>query len=295
MLTQMASRKPLVWSALCLQIAVTANSGYGCLQSIQLWSRYPTIGGKIVAHSVISAALLLVSVIGLWKGQRWGWVLSLTADCIRCVQTLSVALSHPLIAGHSPRFLTFNVWEFAAVAALLYPTVRQNFLNGAFMRDHSRLLQVKTGVRRPLQWIAIVGYFGVSVLGTCAVTAFSLAVYTGQKDGGAGGFLFLLYLGIATGGLASFVFVFVLTATSRLLGSTRLWVWVLLGGLLAPCLMGLVAMVGQKIGTEAPAVMFWGPTVTMKVGWLAPLVGVVSGWLCFTIHPWAFAPSANSR
>jgi len=289
----MHSRRTSVWIALCVQIAVTAISGYGCLLSIELWSRYPTIGGHVVARSVASAALLVVSVIGLWKSQSWGWVLALITDSIMCGQALLVALNNPVIAARSVRFLAFNLWEFTAVATLLYPPVRQHFFKRRLPGTKQPVIAVQARVHGPRKWIPILGYFVVAMVGTCAATAFSLALYMGQKSGGGGGFLFLLYLGVTTGGLASFLFVSLLTAASRLLGSTLLWVWLLVGGLLAPCLIGLLALTGRHIGTATSAVMFWGPTTLMQVWWLPPLVGAVTGWLCFTIYPWAFALSAN--
>jgi hypothetical protein len=280
---------------LCVQIAVTAIIGYGCVQSIELWSRYPTIGEQVVARSVISAALFVVSVFGLWKSQSWGWILALTTDGILCGQALLVALNHPAIVARNARFLAFNFWEFAAVALLLYPPVRQHFFKSRLHGTKDSVIAAQTRVQGPRKWIPILGYFVVTVVGTCAATAFSLALYMGQKGGGGGGFLFLLYLGVTTGGLASFLFVSILTAASRLFGSTLLWVWLSVGGILAPCLIGLLGVAGRLIGTAAPAAMFWGPMTLMQVWWLPPFVGVVAGWLCFTIYPWAFAPSANSR
>lgn len=284
----MQPRRTSVWIALWLQIAVGAIGIYGGVQTVELWSKYPAVGGKVVAYSIVYAILLLASAIGLWKSQLWGWVLSLLVDGMRSSQALSVALNHSFVARNA-RFLAVTLCELAAIAALLYPTARRHFLKGVFAAGNARS-SPRQGTRK---WIPLLAYFVVAVLVTCAASAFVLAIVLGQKNGGTRGFLFLLYVGIMTGGLAAFLFVSILTLASRAFGSARLWRWLLLGGLLAPCLVGVLGLIGHQVGTAA--VIFWGPATILQVWWLTPLVGVVTGWLCFTIYPLAFAPGANSK
>lgn len=234
-----------------------------------------------------------VSLIGLWHRKRWGWGLALIVDGTMCAQFLWVLLNYPSVATRGV-FLSLNIWEFAALAVLLYRPVREHFLE-QHARTHTvprvpiQSLQGQGG--NPLRWVA---YFCVAVASTCVVTAFSFTVFMGQKNpsnGGSRGFVVFLYVGLLTGCVASFLFALTLTLLARKLGPMRLWPWLLFGGTLAPGLIWILAFIGTLGGPLYG--LLYGPLVLVQVWWLTPATGVITGWICYVMYPWCLSPTGR--
>ena len=238
--------------------------------------------------------MVAVSLIGLWRTRRWGWILALVADGALCAQTLWFLLDYSTRAVRNARWLAFNIWEFAALAVLLYRPVRDHFLqrNRVPRKATTPLVRAESGVDQAGKLLRILVYFAVAVVAACVVTVFSLAIFMGQKNGGSRGFALFLYVSLMTGGVASFLFILILTLVARKLGPARLWLWLLLGGLLAPGLIFVLASIGKMYGGAGPFnFVFWGPETLLQVWWLTLPAGVFTAWICYAIYPWGFSHS----
>ena len=295
------TRPEWVWAALVLQCIVFLLDVWSAGQLIVLWPRYAAYGTQWIPHivqSIVAAMLLGISLMGLWRSKRWGWLLGVMVDAAICVLYLRSVIEFPRLLLN-PVVLAFNIWEFAAVAVLLHLPVRAYF-------QGKRDLPVSPAPPRHLPKMnALQGsfrgfvYFVVAVAATCAVTAFSLAVMMGDKAGGGRRFLFLLIIGFEIGGAASFLFVVLLTVAARGLGPAQFAVWLIAGVLLAPGLilgMGLLAktfLVGSgPLGTGPLSllinILFTGPMYLFQVWWLAIPAGIVTSFLCYQMYPWVF-------
>jgi len=290
------SRPSWVWAALALQFVLLSLTAYGCVQVLALWSRYAAsgMGAQLAVRVFFPAAMVAVSLIGLWRTRRWGWILALVADSALCAQTLWFLLDNATRAIRNARWLAFNIWEFAALAVLLYRPVRDHFLqrNRVPRKATTALVRDESGVDQAGKLLRILIYFAVAVVAACVVTAFSLTLFMGQKNGGSRGFALFLYFGLMTGCVASFLFILILTLVARTLGPARLWLWLLLGGLLAPGLIFVLASIGKMYGGAGPFnFVFWGPETLLQVWWLTLPAGVFTAWICYAIYPWGFSQS----
>lgn len=284
------TRPPWVWTALSLQFVLASISLFSCTLLLPLLTRHAT--WETISQSLyrgfIPGATATASLVGLWRTRRWGWRLALLADGIMCVQDLWFLLNYPTVLLRHPRFLAFDIWEFAALAILLYRPVMEYFL-----AQHPT---TETVARPPAQpwggpaakpW-GLVIYFAVAVISTCVVTAFALAVFMGHKNPGSGGFklfVVLLYFAFMTGCGASFLFALILTLLVRKLDPIRLWPWLLLGGPLAPSLIFVLAFIGLHLGPGPWNIVFQGPETLLRGWWLTAPIGIVTGWICYTMYP----------
>jgi hypothetical protein len=230
---------------------------------------------QLIVREVIPVSLASVSIVGLWNNRRWGWITALIADCMMCAQTLWTVSSLPIVI-RSPRFFAFSVWEFAAVASLLFQPVREHFLGRPANPMAATVPSSEISDSR--KWFRIVAYFVVAVVGTCAVTAFSLALSMKEKNEFSQNFLLFLYVGILAGSGASFPFVLILTSAARKFGPARLWLWILLGALLAPCLIVSLGLIGSRCHDRL--FLLLAPTALLGAGWWrTPFIGAAIGWL----------------
>jgi hypothetical protein len=294
------SRPPWVWAALAVQFALLSLTAYGCVQALELWSRYAAsgTGAQLAVRVFFPAAMVGVSLIGLWRTRRWGWILALVADGALCAQTLWFLLDYATRAVRNARWLAFNIWEFVALAVLLHRPVRDHFLQRSRVPRKATvpLVRTESGVDQAGKLLRILVYFAVAVVAACVVTAFSLAVFMGQKNGGSQGFALFLYFGLMTGCVTSLLFSLILTLAARKLGPARLWLWLLLGGLLAPGLIFVLASIGKMYGGAGPFnFVFWGPETLLQVWWLTLPAGVFTAWICYAMHPWGFSRSHQTR
>jgi hypothetical protein len=98
--------------------------------------------------------------------------------------------------------------------------------------------------------------------------------------------------GLMTGCVASFLFRLILTLVARKLGPARLWLWLLLGGLLGPGVIFVLASIGKMYAGAGPFnFVFWEPETLLQVWWLALPAGVFTAWICYAIYPWGFSQS----
>jgi hypothetical protein len=296
------TRPEWVWAALVLQCVVFLIGVWSAAQMLRSWPKYAAYGTPMIPYivrSIVEAILLGISLLGLWRSKRWGWLLSLLVDAAICILYLYSVMGYPRLLLN-PRFLAFNVWEFAAVAVLLHLPVR------AYYQRKSDLPVLAAPGRMPVAEMNALQrsfrglvYFVVAVAATCIVTAFSLSVWMGDKAGGGRGFLILLVFGFQIGGAASFLFVVILSVVARTFGPARLGVWLVAGMLLAPGLilgMGLLAktfLVGTgPMGTGPLSMLldifFTGPMYLFQVWWLAIPSGIVTSFLCYQMYRWTF-------
>jgi hypothetical protein len=197
-------------------------------------------------------------------------------------------------AVRNARWLAFNIWEFAALGILLYRPVRDHFLqrNRVPRKATTPLVHAESGVHQAGKLLCILVYFAVAVVAVCVVTAFSLALFMGQKNGGSRGFGLFLHFGLMTGCVASFLFILILTLVARKLGPARLWLWLLLGGLLGPGVIFVLASIGKMYAGAGPFnFVSWEPETLLQVWWLALPAGVFTAWICYAIYPWGFSQS----
>jgi hypothetical protein len=154
------------------------------------------------------------------------------------------------------------------------------------------LVRAESGVDQAGKLLRILVYFAVAVVAACVFTPYSLALFMGQKNAGSRGFALFLYFGLMTGWVASFLFILILTLVARKLGPARLWLWLLLGGLLAPGLIFALASIGKTYRGAGPFnIIFWGPETLIQVWWLTLPAGVFTAWICYAIYPWGFSQS----
>jgi len=292
-----------VWAALVLQCVVFLISVWSAGQMLVSWPKYAASGSQMipyVARSLVEAILMGMSLVGLWRSKHWGWLLGLLVDAAICVLFLYYGIGYQRLLLN-PRYLAFNIWEFAAFAALLHVPVREYFRregDSLGSAAPSRLIPDAevSALQRSFRGLA---YFVVAVAATCIGTAFSVAVMLGDKAGRGRGFLFLLIIGFEIGSAASFLFAVLLTVAARLIAPARLAVWLIAGALLAPGLIlvfGLLAkafLMGTGPLVEGPFtlflnILFTGPLYLFQVWWLAIPPGIVTSFLCYQMYPWVF-------
>jgi hypothetical protein len=274
------------------------------IQGFVIWSKYtsPLLNPQLIIRLCARPVLVAISLIGLWRTTRWGWGLALLVDGAMCAQSLWFLLNYESIALN-PRWVTFwlapNVSEFAALAVLLCRPVRNHFLgrNRAQHRTTMPSGRVQTGgVSKPVKPLRVLAYLAGAVMATCVATAFALALLMGQKGGGGVIFVLTLVSGLTEGGGASFLFAVLLTLVGRRLGPRRLWLWLLLGAVLAPGLIFALGLVGNRLfstGSQSfvfqiSQFLFGGPEQLLQVWWLTAPVGVFTAWICHAMYPWAF-------
>ena len=298
-----SARPQWVWAALVLQSVVSLLSVWSAGQMLISWPRYAAYGTQMIpqlVRSIVQAILLGVSLVGLWRSKRWGWLLGLLVDAAICLLYLYYAMGYPRLILN-PRYLALNIWEFAAFAVLLHLPVRAYFqgkrdLPGPAAPPGRLPIAEINAMQRSFRGLV---YFVVAVAATCIVTTFSMAVMLGEKAGGSRGFLFLLIIGFEIGSAASFLFVVLLTVAARGFGPTRLGVWLIAGVLIAPGLilgMGLLVktflMGGGRLGTGPLnmllGIFFTGPAYLFQVWWLAIPAGIVTSFVCYEMYPWVF-------
>jgi hypothetical protein len=290
-------RPEWVWAALVLQCVVLLIGVWSASQMIFLWPKYPAYAGR----SIVEAILLAISLIGLWKSKRWGWLLAVLVDAAICLLCLRPMIQFPRLILNV-RLWAFNIWEFAAFVVLIHAPVRE------FFRSDSKLLLSAAAPRRMPETeghalgrpFRVLVYFVAIIVATCFVTALALALWLGEKAGGDSGFLFLLLIGFEIGSFASFLFGLILTLLARRFGPARLGMWLTAGVLLAP---GLVLALGRLAMLVANAtlatgplgvplyVLLSGPMYLFQVWWLSLPAGIVTSFLCCQIYPWAFGRS----
>lgn len=124
-----SARPQWVWAALVLQSVVSLLSVWSAGQMLISWPRYAAYGTQMIpqlVRSIVEAILLGVSLVGLWRSKRWGWLLGLLVDAAICLLYLYYAMGYPRLILN-PRYLALNIWEFAAFAVLLHLPVRAYF------------------------------------------------------------------------------------------------------------------------------------------------------------------------
>lgn len=284
------TRPSWVWTALALQSLVLVLSVSGCVQVLAYWSRYAAsgLGGQLIVREFIPAITIAVSLVGLWQTRRWGWIVAVITDSVLCARTLWFLLDYAAFAVRNAHFLGFNLWVFAALAVLLYQPVR-----GHFMGPGLAPLRGLTPLART-QPLRLLVYFAVAAVATCVAAAFSIGLLMSRRHEGSQAFGLLLYFGFTTGFVASLIFALTLTAAARRFGPSKLWMWLLLGGSLAPILIAAMAFMGGHVGTGLNFV-FWGPETLVQAWWLTPPIGIFTAWICYAIYPWGFSPSRGGK
>jgi hypothetical protein len=76
---------------------------------------------------LMPAGAVVASLVGLWHGRKWGWVLATLVDGVMCLQAL-LAL---------PEFGASVIWKFAAVVVLLQRPVRTHFFDPKSYLGHA--------------------------------------------------------------------------------------------------------------------------------------------------------------
>ncbi len=299
-------RPEWVWAALVPQGVLFLGSLWSSGHLIVLWPKYAAHGVQFIPHvvqSIVETILLGVSLVGLWQSKRWGWLLGVLVDAVICVLFLYSAIGFPRLILN-PLVWAFNIWEFTAFAILLHVPVRDYFrregaLPGSAAPPGRMPVAEINALQRSSRGLV---YFVAAVAATCIVTTFSMAVMLGEKVGGGRGFLFLLIIGFEIGSAPSFLFVVLLTVAARALGTGRLGVWLIAGGLLAPGLiLGMGLLVKTFLSGSGPLgtgplqmlldIFLTGPAYLFQVWWLAIPAGIVTSFLCYQMYPWAFCQS----
>lgn len=218
--------------------------------------------------------------------------LAVLADSVLCSQDLWFLLNYGSFALQHLRWLEYDVLDFAALTVLLYEPVRRQFLGRPKAQGRAAMPLGRTQtarVDRALKPLHILTYFAAAVISTCVATAFCLALWMGQKNGGSRGFVLFLYFGFVIGSVAAFLFALVLTLVVRKFGSARLWLWLLTGAALAPALTGALGLIGiMFFATGVVGVALRGPAYLLQVWWLTIPPGAFTGLICYATYPWAF-------
>lgn len=288
------SRTPWVWAALIFQAALFAFGLWSNIALLVAWPRYASHGAQLLPYlvrSLAETAFLGVSLIGLWRSKRWGWTLALAVDGFMCAVDLNALVANPFLIKRYSRIFIFQAWDYAGLALLLHQPVRRFFATEkvAAKVPAPQFLQPARKVGWPQRSLRITAFFALAVIVTCALTAFSLTLLLGEKAGGGKGFLLLLWIAFMIGGISALLFTALLTVLARRMGPDRLWLWILLGGLLAP---GMILGLGAgAYFTHAPGILgyiFGGPVYLFEVWWLGIPIGIVTAFTCYQMYPWGF-------
>jgi len=290
-------RTTWVWAALVLQSALFAIGLWSDVQFLVLWPRYASHTSQLLPYlvrSLAETALLGVSLIGVWRSKRWGWLLALLVDGYMCAMDLSVLLELHILAAryHRARILFFQALDYVTFALLLHRPVQRYFtLQDALSRT------LGTQARKPSREIGrlerslrIITFYAVATVFICILTVFSVTLMAGDKAGGARGFLFLLYVAFAAGGISAFLFTLIMTVLVRRQNPARLWLWILVGGLLAPGMilgMGLLGAHAMR-GVAILGYVFGGALYLFQVWWLGIPIGIITAFACYQMYPWSF-------
>ncbi|HWF13268.1 MAG TPA: hypothetical protein VG272_06000 [Candidatus Acidoferrales bacterium] len=264
--------------------------GFGTLLS---WSLHPYYGTSLLPlaiHLSIYAGLPGVSLFGIWRIQRWGWILAVIADGGMCAQAL---FQNGVGLVRGPDFLEVNVWKFAALAVLLQKPVRTQFFGPKSHLGKTIPWMVATRWLERTLWLdkvpwrriladvhnladrvmCVVAYFLAAVTATIASAAFTVAFLGGQRPSGGAGILFVIIMYSPFLSIPAFLFSLVLTIVVRILGPKRRWVWLVVGALVGPGLS--FAYLGLKTPSQILA--------------LTPFMGIFPAWTCYVLYPWAFS------
>jgi hypothetical protein len=299
------ARGKWVWAILILQAVSFVSIAWASLYILLFWQKYfqhPAQVFAAIAWTTTEAIAVGASLVGLWRGERWGWILAVLTSAVSCLMMLNNLLQYPEMMLRYPRWLVSSIRDFATLAILLHPPVRLHFLRRPELPRSSAVPGVGYGVklREPRQknqlerLARVLIYYLAAVAMACVVTAFSLTILLGEKAGGGKGFLLVLAIGLMIGSVPSFLFVLLLTFAARRFGPNRLAVWSLTGVLLAP---GLTLCLGALFGTSESrsmriiGVLFTGPVWLFRAWWLTIPTGLAVAYLCFQIFPWSFGES----
>ena len=309
------TRSGWVWSAVVLQGVVFLLAAWSSVNVLFVWSRYGQgamqVLGPVLARATMEAVAAGIAFAGLWQSKRWGWILALLTETTLCLLTLSSLIRYSTLLLRKPQWLAFSVWDFAAIAVLLHPAVRNYFLAETELPRHAAVQGAghaakantypgfapiaQGAVPRKIHGVErcarVLSYFVASVAVTCIVTSFAVTMQLGQKAGGGRGFLFVLLFGFVIGWGPSLLFVLLLTLAARVFGPGRLGVWLLAGLLLAPGLTLGMAILASKLPVFQGgifAVFFTGPIWLFQVWWLTIPAGLVTGYLCALLFTWSF-------
>jgi hypothetical protein len=293
MKTKPGARTGWVWTALVLQGVIFLLSGQSLARLIASWAEYVARGVNMlpfVLRSAVEAGLAGASLIGLWRRQRWGWFLGVLTNGVVCAQVLWSLLEVGVAVVRSPIFLVFSVLDFAAFVVFLHDPVRKYFLGSNQHGEAvARARGSGAGPNQPIKPLRVMVYFVVATMAACIATAFTVTLLIGQKAGGGRGFVLILYFGLMGGSAASFLFVLILTMVVHKSGLTGLWLWLLLGGGLAPVLILALGLLGRIVFSGALSFLFYGPVYLSQAWWVTPPIGVVTAWVCFVMYPWGFS------
>lgn len=102
-----------VWAAIILQFLVL----YSLAPAFAVFIRANPLA--LALRMLMPAGLVVASLVGLWHGRKWGWVLATLVDGVMCLQALWAL----------PEFGVTAVWKFAAVVVLLQKPVRSHFFD----------------------------------------------------------------------------------------------------------------------------------------------------------------------
>jgi hypothetical protein len=148
-------------------------------------------------------------------------------------------------------------------------------------------------------------YFAVAVVATCVAAAFMFSFFAvgmavGMKEITGTAYILIIYffyLGWAPAGVASILFALILTMLLRRLGPGRRWVWLLIGGTLAPGLIVVLGLIGPPFFPVAPSTIgFLRPEYLGKILWVTAPTGVFTARICYGLYPWSFlqAPKTSN-
>lgn len=75
--------------------------------------------GFTVADAVWSNITLLISIVGLWKMENWGWTAAMMANII-WLYTSTFTIVRDLLVSITPAMIFFSVFAFLALLSTIY-------------------------------------------------------------------------------------------------------------------------------------------------------------------------------
>src|SRR5262249_32444476 len=138
--------------------------------------------------------------------------------------------------------------------------------------------------------VRILVYFSVATMLTCVATAFAVSLMVQSRLGSPSGFFVILLVGLPVGVLPSLLLAGLITLAARKTGADKWWIWLAAGTLLGPALELLLLSMPQS-AWPALAVLLSGPYQLVRVWWLLFPIGLITGFACFEMYPWAFRRS----
>jgi hypothetical protein len=179
MKTKPGARTGWVWTALVLQGVIFLLRGQSVARLIAEWGEYAARGVDmlpLVLRSTVGAGRVGASLIGLWRGRRWGWFLGVLANGAICAQVLWSLLEVGVAVVRSPVFLALSALGFAAFVVLLHDPVRKYFLGSGRGGALTRAPRSSTGPDEPIKPLRVLVYFVVAVMTACIATAFTVTL-----------------------------------------------------------------------------------------------------------------------